>query len=242
MAGARADDPGAAVMKGFILSAAIGLAALAATTAAIAQPAVQQQRDWSRTIVATPEGGALMGNPAAAIKVVEYVSLSCSHCREFARTGAPALIRDHVAGGRVSFEIRAFPLDPIAAVGAQLNRCAAPDHYFALNDDILRAQEGWIARLDALTEAEVTTLRGLAPAALRQRIATLLQFDAIAARHGVDTQACLADDAGAARIDEIKAAGEAIGIRGTPSFTLNGQVASGVHHWDALAPLLAAPR
>ncbi|HEX9931713.1 MAG TPA: thioredoxin domain-containing protein [Allosphingosinicella sp.] len=227
----------------------LSLLALAAAAAAVAAPftlasapaAAQAQRDWSRTIVATPEGGFRMGNPDAAMKLVEYVSLTCPHCRHFAEAGAPALVRDHVAGGRLSFEIRPFPLDIVAATAAQLNSCAAPANAFRLNDAILSGQPQIFSRLEALPQEEIQAIEALAPAALRQRIVAATGIDAIAAAHGlgpVQVRACLADDAGAARIDAIKATAEQIGIGGTPSFTLNGRVLQNVHDWAALQPLL----
>jgi protein-disulfide isomerase len=224
-----------------LAAAVLALGGAAAAAAPVRVPA-QARQDWTRTVVATPEGGFRMGNPAAAVKVVEYVSLTCPHCRHFAEAGAPVLIADHVASGRVSFEIRPFPLDPIAAIGSQLNRCAAPDRAFAFNDAILASQESWFARLDALGPAELAGLNGLHGAALRQRVAALAGFDAIAASHGVDAASCLADDAGAARIDEIKAAAEALGVQGTPSFLINGTLAPNAYDWAALEPLLRAGR
>lgn len=226
---------------------ALALAALTFVAAASVAPTeaqAQTRRDWTRTIAATPEGGVRMGNPAAAIKVVEYVSLSCPHCRDFAESGMPRL-EERVARGAVSFELRPFPLDPVAAVGAQLTRCVAPSRAFALNDAILSAQPAWFARLDGLTEAQIAELQGLAPAALRRRIAALTGFDALAAQHGLTAAqvgACLADDRGAARIDAIKAAAEAQGVGGTPSFLLNGALAANVHDWAALEPLLTPRR
>ena len=222
------------------LAAATLAAPIAVAPAAAEAPA---QRDWSQTVVATEEGGFRMGNPGAALKLVEYVSLTCPHCRNFARDGAPALIRDHVRSGHVSFEIRAFPLDVVAATAAQLNRCAAPTQGFALNDAILAGQDEWFARLQAIPEAEIQAIGALPAAAQRQRIAAATGIDAIAAAHGVgpvQARACLADQAGADRIDAIKAAAEAIGIAGTPSFTLNGRVLADVHDWTALEPLLTA--
>ena len=42
---------------------------------------------------ATPEGGFVMGNPAAAVKLVEYGSLTCPHCRRVRREGRQAADR-----------------------------------------------------------------------------------------------------------------------------------------------------
>lgn len=229
-------------MKSLLAAAALALGA-ASLFAAAAPAAAAAQRDWSRTIVATPDGGFRMGNPRAAVKVVEYVSLTCPHCRTFSEQGAPALVRDHVRSGRLSFEIRPYPLDIVAATAAQLNRCTAPAHAFAFNDEVLATQDDWFARLDALTDAQIAALEAAPPAEMRWLIATATGIDAIAARHGLraaQARACLADQAGADRLDAIKAAAELIGIRGTPSFTINGTVAPHVHDWTALEPLLRA--
>ncbi|HEY0011364.1 MAG TPA: thioredoxin domain-containing protein [Allosphingosinicella sp.] len=228
-----------------VAAVALASAGAAGALAAPGTTAPAAQRDWTQTVVATPEGGFRMGNPAAATRIVEYVSLTCPHCRQFAETGSQALIRDHVASGRLSFEIRPFPLDPVAAVGAQINRCAAPDHAIPLNDDILRAQTEFFARLHALTPEQASEIQALSPAAFRQRVAALAGFDAIAARHGIGPAAlgtCLNDEAGAARVAEIKAAAEALGVDGTPTFLLNGAVAQNVHDWAGLQALLAAGR
>ena len=64
--------------------AAAALAVLSVTTAVGAAPARKAPAtDWSRTVVATPEGGYAMGNPRAKVTLVEYASLACSHCRDF---------------------------------------------------------------------------------------------------------------------------------------------------------------
>ena len=68
-------------------------------------------KTWADTVVATPEGGFRIGNPDAAIKIVEYGSLTCSHCAEFSEKGS-ATIRDQwVSSGRVSYEFRHFVRD-----------------------------------------------------------------------------------------------------------------------------------
>jgi protein-disulfide isomerase len=231
-------------LKLLLAVCAAALAVPAAVAPAQAQRAAAQ-RDWTRTVVATAEGGFMMGNPNAPVKVVEFVSLTCPHCAHFSVEGAPQLIRDHVRTGRVSFEIRPFPLDIIAATAAQLTRCAGPAEAFALNDAILAGQAEMFARIEDLTEADVGAIDALEPGERRLRIAALTGIDAIAARHGVDAgeaRACLSDQAGADRIDSIKAAAELIGVGGTPSFAINGELAMNVHDWTALEPLLRATR
>jgi protein-disulfide isomerase len=221
----------------FLLAAGAAVAVIPTTAAA------QAQRDWTTTIVPTAEGGFRMGNPNAPIQLVEFVSLTCPHCRNFAGQGAPSVVSDYVRSGRASFEIRPFPLDFVAAIAAQLGRCAPPAHAFALNDAILASQDEWIGRLEALTRQQIAEIEALPPGQLRQRIALVTGLDRLAAQHGVAAAgACLADQAASDRIDAIKAAAEALGVHGTPSFTLNGRLLEDVYDWASLEPRLRAGR
>ncbi|MFL6763858.1 MAG: thioredoxin domain-containing protein, partial [Sphingomicrobium sp.] len=92
-----------------IAKVAVGLTLLSLIGSAPVQarkPAVRV--DWTRAVAATPEGGFRMGNPAAPVKLVEYGSLACPHCRHFEATGYKPLIQNYVRTGRVSYEFRNF--------------------------------------------------------------------------------------------------------------------------------------
>ena len=65
-----------------------------------------EARDWLRTAVRTPEGGFRIGNPNARVKVIEYLSLTCPHCAEFAHQGSQRLLQNYVRPGQVSVEYR----------------------------------------------------------------------------------------------------------------------------------------
>ncbi|HWT13282.1 MAG TPA: thioredoxin domain-containing protein [Allosphingosinicella sp.] len=227
--------------------AAVAAALLVAPAAVLpGQPArAQAQRDWSQVVVRTPEGGFRMGNPGAPVKVVEYLSLTCPHCASFAEQGAPALIQNYVRSGRVSLEYRNFVLNAYDLAASFLSRCAAPQDYFALNHAILGSQSEWMGRVENLTAEQRRQLQGLQPIQGMQRIVALTGLDAIAARHGIsaaEARACLSDQAALDRIIQIRQAGEAAGVNGTPSFAINGRLADHVHDWESLEPLLTAAR
>ena len=219
-------------------------AAVPAAAIAPVQPApAQAQRDWTQVVSRTAEGGFRMGNPNAPIKVVEYLSLTCPHCADFARDAAPSLIRNYVRSGRVSLEYRNFVLNAYDLAASFLSRCAAPQDYFALNHAILADQARWMGRVDALTDAQRGELQGLRPIQGMQRIVAWTGLDAIAARHGINAaqaRACLADQAALDRIIELREAGTRLGVAGTPSFAINGRLAEGVYDWASLEPLLGA--
>ncbi len=220
--------------------AAAALAAPAAAPVAAQQRTAPVQRDWSTEVVATPEGGFRMGNPNARVKVVEYLSLTCPHCAEFAHAGAPSLIRDHVRSGRVSLEYRNYVLNGYDLAAALLSRCAAPQHYFALNHAILGSQEQWMGRVEALTEAQRRELRDLEPVQSMPRIVALTGLDALAARHGLPAAAqrsCLADQAALERIITMRQAADALGVAGTPTFLINGTRVD-VNSWPEIQNLI----
>ncbi|MBX3561205.1 MAG: thioredoxin domain-containing protein [Sphingomonas sp.] len=226
------------------LLAVIGGLVLTAPPAA-APALAQAQRDWSRVIVMTPEGGFRMGNPQAPVKLVEYFSLTCSHCADFAATGAPRLIDAYVRSGRVSFEYRNFVLNGLDLAAAFVSRCAAPENYFALNHAILASQQQWMGRITAMPAEQRRAMEGLAPLETMRRVVEIAGLDDIAARHGVDAaraRACLADQAGLERIVEMQRAGSSFGVQGTPSFAINGRLAGSVHDWASLEPLLRTAR
>ena len=55
------------------------------TAAAVPAP---NNGDWSTMVAKTPEGGFVMGNPGAKVKLIEYGSMTCPHCATFEEEGA----------------------------------------------------------------------------------------------------------------------------------------------------------
>jgi protein-disulfide isomerase len=198
------------------------------------------RRDWTQTVARTPEGGFRMGNPDAPVKVVEYLSLTCPHCAEFAHQGGERLFQQYVRSGRVSVEYRNYVLNAYDLAAAFVSRCASPRQYFNMSHELLGTQPRWMGRMQTLTDAQRAELRGLAPLQAMQRIVAMLGLDAVAARHGLTPAAqrtCLADQAALDRIGEMQQAAQRLGVTGTPTFLINGQLAQ-VNTWAAIEPLL----
>ena len=78
---------------------AAGTAATAAGANATVASAAPAGTDWTTTVVATPEGGMRMGNPDAPVKLVEFASMTCHVCKEFAEESSPALEQNYVKSG-----------------------------------------------------------------------------------------------------------------------------------------------
>ncbi len=224
------------ILAGATIAAAAPAAAPAGT--ALAAPA----RDWSARVEPTSEGGYRMGNPDAPLKLVEFLSLTCGHCADFAGQAMPR-VKEKVRSGQVSVEYRNYVLNHYDVAAAVLSRCAAPSNYFALTEAYLAEQESWVTRIDALTPAQKAEIEVAPTPASVKRTAELLGLLEIAARHGVTpamANACMSDPARIKQLLAMGGAAEQLGIDGTPTFMLNGTVI-GPQNWSSLEPVLGQP-
>ena len=223
-----------------VAAAAAGLAlTVAPAAAAPARKAAPVQRDWSRTVVMTPEGGFRMGNPAARVKLVEYGSLTCGHCAAFAKEGMAPLLAQ-VRTGKVSYEYRNYILNGLDVAASLVARCGGPNRFFPIADKLYATQPQWMGRLSALTQAQKDQLRALPESQRLGRLADTVGLTQIAAQHGITparSKACLADQAALDRLDKMVNDASNQGVEGTPTFFING-ANIGSHTWATLAPIL----
>jgi protein-disulfide isomerase len=228
---------------GPILAAAFATAAMlalpAASSAAQRGRPAAAARDWTATAARTPEGGFRIGNPNARVKLVEYLSLTCPHCAEFAHESGTLLFSRYVRGGTVSVEYRNFYLNGLDVAASLLARCAAPRAYFNLTHDLFASQRQWMGRMQNLTEAQRNELNGLRGMPAAQRLISMIGLDAIAARHGVSArmrQTCISQ-ASLNGLEALHAGGERLGVGGTPTFFINGRQLD-TNTWAGIEPLL----
>ena len=223
---------------------ALGLAACkqeastpgAATGEPIARIAPPAGKSWADVVSQTPEGGYLMGNPEAPIKLLEFGSYTCSHCAEFAEKGDAELRDTFVASGRVSFELRNFVRDGLDVTIAQLARCGAPETYFALSEQAFGNQKAMFERVQAQGAALEAAMnappaqRGLAVA----DAAGLIDFFAARGISRDQAATCLANTAQASQlVDRTQKDAEQYKIEGTPTFLINGTKFDG-NTWEAV--------
>lgn len=210
------------------------------TTTAAAIPA-PNGGDWTQTVSQTPEGGFVMGNPNAPVKLVEYASMTCSHCAEFSEAGAQPLIDKYVKTGQVSYEIRNFVRDPADLAAALLARCGGPGPYFKLTDQMFAAQEQWIGRLQDMSPAEQQALQAAQPQQVVGAMADkagLVQFVRVRGIPAERAQQCLANEAELNRLVQMtqKATQDYPRMPGTPTFVINGEMVEAAGTWEALEP------
>lgn len=219
---------------------ALGAPAQAAPAKAAAKPVAGGA--WGAKTSVSPTGGHIQGNPAAAHKLVEYMSYTCPHCAHFEMETAMPLRMGPVGGGQLSFEVRHLLRDPLDVTIAMLTNCVPPVKFFALHHKFLAQQDQWFATAQKLTEEQTKRWNeGEMPVRLRA-IASDLKFYDIAATAGltrVQADACLANQATLQRILAQTKEAQQLGATGTPTFVLDGKVLE-EHDWAGLQPKLAA--
>lgn len=216
----------------FVRIAAIAAAAL--FTLAATRPA---PGNWNARVTVTPSGSHVIGNPAAALKLTEFISYTCSHCAHFDREASDRLRVYHVAPGRLSIEVRHLVRDPVDLTVAMLTNCGAPAKFLANHTTFLRRQDSWMARANGASAAQQARWTSGDGLSRRRAIAGDFGFYAIMEARGYDrptVERCLADEAMARKLADQTSEGLRIGVEGTPSFLLNGELLAGTHDWQSL--------
>jgi protein-disulfide isomerase len=203
----------------------------------IAKIAAPANRAWSDVVAKTEEGGYRMGNPDAPIKLVEYGSLTCSHCAEFADKGAGVLRDTFVASGRVSYEFRNFVRDPIDITSAMLARCGQPEGFFALTDQLFANQPAMFDKWNAAGQAGQTAVMNQPDAKRFIAIGEAAGLTEFVSSRGIakdQANTCLANVKEAQDLaDKTQKQGEEYDISGTPTFLINGAKFDG-NTWEAV--------
>jgi protein-disulfide isomerase len=168
-------------------------------------------------------GEMVLGNPRAAVTVVEYASVGCPHCAVWANDVFPDFRRKYIDTGQVRFVFREMLTGngALAAAGFLTARCATPDKYFQVVDDVFASQDE-LSRdgIDAL--AKIGAHAGLS----RER------FDA-----------CLKDEAALKALNErTMADAKAHGVTGTPTFFVGSQKLDGEQTLEQLDAAIARAR
>jgi protein-disulfide isomerase len=197
-------------------------AVLAAALLAVPVAAAADEKPVSQGLLAAlPELSDIVeGSRDAPSTIIEYASLTCTHCAAFHTETWPQLKAKYVDAGKVKFILREFPLDPRAAAGFLLARCAGPDNRDAVIDALFDRQNAW-----AFVGEPVAPLRAI-----------MAPFGVA----GADFDACVQNETLYREIGEGRDnAMKALDIRQTPTFYINGWKLVGEAPIEAFDALLA---
>jgi protein-disulfide isomerase len=119
---------------------ATGLAASLLPSAAVA----------ASDIIAHAQAPRFLGRDDAPIQVIEFFSMTCSHCASFHKNTLPQIKTRLIDKGVVRFEMRAFPLDGLALRAHAMARTATAEKYFPMVAMLLEKQNLWAGAEDPI--------------------------------------------------------------------------------------------
>lgn len=225
-----------------VLALAMSPAAMAAAPTKPAAKAAPARANWLATAHRTAEGAIVIGNPAARVKLIEYLSLTCSHCADLSASALPPLRRDYIARGLVSLEVRHAVRDGYDFAGSLLLRCAPAGQYLGSIEALFAAQSDWMTR-----GANVKNLEGFDAMSPDQKMVAAARsagFDSFFAARGMSQagfSACMADAKAKDQLTQMAGnSWQRDQIPGTPFIIINGKRQESVHDWAELEPLIKA--
>lgn len=151
------------------------------------------------------EIGFDFGSSDAPIKVVEFSDFACGYCRRFHMETFPTLMQDHIETGKVQWKYVTFVsgMFPNGRAAADAAECAGEQgHFVPVSALLYERQSEWKSQSDP-SEA----------------------LEALAVEAGADAREyrqCIADDVPEARLRSGFLTAARLGVRGTPSFLVNG--------------------
>lgn len=172
-----------------------------------------------------PLGDQLLGKKDAPILMIEYASFTCPHCAYFHSKVFPHIKKDFIDTGKVRFIYRDYPLNDPAFAISMITRCIARDvgndKFYPLIKVLFDTQDKWLESKDLEEDiAKITKLAGFGKS----------KFDG-----------CFANKTVEKGIREVQAfAGKKLGIRGTPTLFINGELYEGKGSFEAISTYLDA--
>lgn len=159
------------------------------------------------------------GSEDAPVTIVEYASLTCSHCAHFVVKTLPEIREKYINTGKVRLIFREFGYDARAIGGFMLARCVPEDRYFPFIQVLFEKQEDW---------AFVEDAKG-----------PLLQLAKLAGLNEEKFNACLADQTVLNGLNATFTRGkDEFGIKATPSFFINGVMYEGYMSGEEMSAII----
>lgn len=93
-------------------------------------------------------GDIVYGDPAAPIEVIEYASLTCPHCANFAVNIFPQIKEKYIDTGKVKFIYRNYVMNQYDMMASVVARCKTPEVSRRLMKVFFERQSNWVGAED----------------------------------------------------------------------------------------------
>lgn len=170
----------------------------------------------------------VLGDPSAPVTIVEYGDFKCPLCARFVAETEPELRRRYIDSGQVRLVWRDFAvIDGESPLAAEAGRCAHAQERFWEFHDVLYSFIWDNYYAGGVNVEGQAAYQG--------------QLDDLARQAGVDVERfreCLDADTYRDQVVEDFQRGQAQGVRGTPTFFVNGEQVVGAQPFEVFAQLI----
>ena len=151
-----------------------------------------------------------IGDTNAPITIIEYASMSCSHCANFHNNTLEKLKIEYIDTGKVKFVFRDFPFNYPALLGSMMMRCIPNDLRYTYMNALYKLQKTWVDRENSVTKQELYKI-------MQSGGMTKDEFNECLKNKELETKI----------IQGIVNAQNEFNIQSTPSFLINGTLVEG---------------
>ena len=164
----------------------------------------------NNSILNISDNDFFIGNDNAPVTIIEYASMSCSHCADFHNNTLDDLKSEYIDTGKVRFVFRDFPFNYPALAGSMIVGCVPEDVKYQYMNALYKLQNNWIRREHSDTRKELYKI--MQSAGMQQD-----EFDLCLSNIDLENDI----------LEGVMNAQREFNIRSTPSFIINGVLYSG---------------
>ena len=164
----------------------------------------------ANTVLEVTEDDFVVGDKNAPVTIIEYASLSCSHCANFHNNTLDDLIKEYVDTGKARIVFRDFPFNYPALLGSMVLRCIPEDVRYDYMNALFQLQPKWVVRENAKSTQELYKI-------MQSGGMTKEEFETCT--NNVELENTI--------LQALIAAQNEFNIQSTPSFLINGNLVEG---------------
>ena len=164
----------------------------------------------ANTVLEVTENDFVVGDKNAPVTIIEYASLSCSHCADFHNNTLNDLIKEYVDTGKARIVFRDFPFNYPALLGSMVLRCIPEDVRYDYMNALFQLQPKWVVRENAKSTQELYKI-------MQSGGMTKEEFETCT--NNVELENTI--------LQALIAAQNEFNIQSTPSFLINGNLVEG---------------
>ena len=164
----------------------------------------------ANTVLEVTEDDFVVGDKNAPVTIIEYASLSCSHCADFHNNTLEDLIKEYVDTGKARIVFRDFPFNYPALLGSMVLRCIPEDVRYDYMNALFKLQPKWVVRENAKSTQELYKI-------MQSGGMTKEEFETCT--NNVELENTI--------LQALIAAQNEFNIQSTPSFLINGNLVEG---------------